>query len=418
MSVDNTPIIDTDNASLALLKLTRELLTNNDGSLKEFDRDPPFIRYETIYNSETHDEFIGSLESDADLHILFPDDDEKKYRIRTFRPSTLAGRFINSALWHAAHELELNANKIESTILQHLRDLRSLAKGDLIHVPTWVCFGNRLGDDAVIHTKIGTLRNWRKSDVYLEPMPEDHAINGGMVFTTWTEEAHDISSIAGIQTKGPASQLNPEIIRLAIALSQKSNSPDPVTPWLFCLGQTLGAGTCSSERSIFRKGRTIDNSAEVGEWVDRIIDSGLTPLAIHRTNSMIDRRNDSRNALSRWSIDLDTIVDGVIVWENLFSPDSRAELAFRVSLNMSLVLEDTLLEQLKSRREINDLYSHRSKIVHGSGVIDNRANSTAAKRVFELTIRAMKRLLVNHPNLVGNKNVDDYLRLIATRGEQ
>lgn len=404
---------NTDKVLSALLNLAKELLILHDGNLREFDRDPPFLKPQTITAAKSHKEFIQALEVDSDLKILFPDDDEKKKRIRTFRPKTLAGRLINSALWHAAHNSEFNFHRIEDVLNNHLSDLRRLANGKLIRVPTWVFFGNTLPDNTVVHTKIGTLRNWIESDRYFESIPEEQHIAGGMVFTTWTEESHDISSSANVQTKGPASQLNPEIVRLAIALSQNTYSPEPVTPWMLCLGQTLGAGTSTVERSYFRKGKQIENPKQIGEWIDRIIDSHLSSLVIHRTNSMIDRRYDRRNALSRWSTDMDTIIDGVIVWEALFSVDRRTELAFRVSLNMSLVLENTIERQLETRGELNDLYSYRSKIVHGSKVPDIGANSRAAKRVFELTIKAIKRLLTNHINLVGSKNVDDYLRLIS-----
>lgn len=184
----------TDQVYESIANLAKEVICPDGVNLIEFDRDPPFVRPHVITERPKHKDFISSLEQDKQLCILFPDDDEKKLRIRTFRPKSLASRFINGALWHAAHQNELTLQMVLSIIQSFVNDLRTLAAGNKIKVPTWVCFCQGLEENTVVNTRIGTLRNWRLADRYLQ-MEQQQAV-GGSIFTTWTEQGHDISSTA------------------------------------------------------------------------------------------------------------------------------------------------------------------------------------------------------------------------------
>lgn len=196
-----------------------------------------------------------------------------------------------------------------------------------------------------------------------------------------------------------------------MALAQSNDDPDPITPWLVSLGQKLWSGTVSARAGPYRRSRLTVDPFEVGRWVDAIVDTGLSPLVVHRANLMLDRKLQQNNPLTQWARNVDTLLDGVIVWENLFALGQQNELGFRVSLNVAAILEDDIDARIEAQERIHALYKLRSKIVHGGSV---EVLPTDAEEVRKLTVQVLRRLLSIYPDLIGMRNQALYLKLLSS----
>lgn len=98
--------------------------------------------------------------------------------------------------------------------------------------------------------------------------------------------------------------------------------------------------------------------ANIEEWA-RTTERYHTPaidLAAHRLLSAISRRNDVA----------DSLVDAVIVWENLLG--TSHEVTFRVSAALAKMIEATPPARREKKRELTEVYSVRSRLVHGAVV--------------------------------------------------
>ena len=105
--------------------------------------------------------------------------------------------------------------------------------------------------------------------------------------------------------------------------------------------------------------------------------------------------------VSRISDHVDALIDGVIVWENLFAKGDAQELGFRVSVNMACVLTDDTSERVALQSEIKKLYGIRSKIVHGGYHPSPSEAAALRRRVQVLTLQSLQRIVKNHPQLLG-----------------
>ena len=245
----------TDKVTEALQCLSLEAIAPYQTDLGfKFDRDPPWIRPNHITDLEEHADFLSELENDDLLCKLFPDDDESKGRIRTFRPKTIASRLINSALWHLTHRDALSQESILEFLRAEINDLRLLAKGEEVNTPVWAAFGVQLPPDTRLHTSLGVLRNRSNSDKYL--VGEEFNPNLGCILDSTFKERQDISSSARVQTSYSPGFNYEKITQLSIALLlvQEGQEIKPAMPWLFCKSQLLGGGLVSSTTQQFKKG--------------------------------------------------------------------------------------------------------------------------------------------------------------------
>lgn len=100
---------------------------------------------------------------------------------------------------------------------------------------------------------------------------------------------------------------------------------------------------------------------------------------------------------------LDGFIDGITAMESLFGADK--ETTFTVSAAMAKFLEADLTGRRALKKEIaNDLYSKRSKIVHGVTFPSAATIEAKRQRVIDLNILALRKLLryrrdlINHPS--------------------
>ena len=131
--------------------------------------------------------------------------------------------------------------------------------------------------------------------------------------------------------------------------------------------------------------------AAVSEWASRIetAETSTIEIAIRRTLAAQDLRRTPADGL----------VDAVIALENLFgTKDPAGEVTFRVSVACAFLLEDEPAARRALRKEVADLYTQRSKIVHGSTAGDEIGEER--NRCVEIVRLSLQCLLRDRPELL------------------
>ena len=105
--------------------------------------------------------------------------------------------------------------------------------------------------------------------------------------------------------------------------------------------------------------------------------------------------------LSRVGQTADSIVDAVIVWENLFGVGETHELSYRISMNMASMLGRTPADRIALQKEIKGLYDKRSQLVHGVKSLRPEELGQLRDRSKELTLTALRAMLGDSVGLLG-----------------
>jgi hypothetical protein len=96
----------------------------------------------------------------------------------------------------------------------------------------------------------------------------------------------------------------------------------------------------------------------------------------------------------------ESLIDAVIVWENLVGHGANTEMTFRVTTALTILLEPDSRKRGELRRELAAIYNLRSTIVHG-GQISARANiAESRRRALEVAVAALKVLFAHRPWLI------------------
>lgn len=397
-----------DTVTDILEELTWEVaLDRATNSVRNLPGQFPLVRSHPIRSHRLYKSFLEALENDPSLNTIFPDDDEEKLRIRSHRPSSVAEQLINHALWRSKIDHCLNTESVLAHVKGGVNGLRRLVTGRKIKTPVWVGFGGNLPADTRLATPWGVLRPWRETDRLLVSYPgSETASAGGCVLET--ETAVHWTVLSSERTPGTIFTVGLEDDRwkrlcLAFLLTAQDSTTRCSKPWFCSQSQGLGPGIVSSSVSQFIKGPTIsaEQLAELGFWMTRVSDPALSIIAADRATTMVGRISDH----------VDALIDGVIVWENLFAQGNDKELSFRVSLNMACVLEDDPAKRIALQVELKKLYELRSRIVHGGFPPNSSEVSRLRARVQDLTLLALKRLLQTHFQLLG-KQQDSFTRFL------
>lgn len=354
------------------------------------------IPHDELSKTPSYNVFIQSLRDDSILCELFPDDDACGWT-RSHRPSHVAHQLINHALWEYAFESDWRLDDVRLHLSKALNDLRDLVKGKYIKARGFVGFGSSLPQGASLQTPYGKIRPWRPiDDLLLQTLVVGGSINGGgCVLETTLQQKFAVTpviqpgEIYGISCEDERWQR----ITLAFVLLQTSNQPLTPIPWFALHMHPLNASPGGGELRQFRVGPEVTTAQlpELQNLLNRTTSTSLTSIAASRTVSMLSRLNNNTDA----------IIDGVIVWENLFAGKVAQELSYRVSINMAMVMSDDPSERVTLQGEIKKIYDLRSRVVHGGEALSSSDAFSLRNKVEVLTIRALKRLLFERSPLLG-----------------
>jgi hypothetical protein len=122
-----------------------------------------------------------------------------------------------------------------------------------------------------------------------------------------------------------------------------------------------------------------DRRSDLEEWA-RVIERAHVPsldIAARRLVSAVAHRLDRS----------DSLIDAVMVWENLLG--TASEVTFRVSAALAKLLEPDASKRPALRKRLSDIYGIRSRLVHGSAVEPSTVEKACADAV-DVAVRALR----------------------------
>jgi hypothetical protein len=136
--------------------------------------------------------------------------------------------------------------------------------------------------------------------------------------------------------------------------------------------------------------------ADLRDWAERI-HRGYDPsvqIAVQRTLSAIRERSDPQDAL----------IDAVIAWENLFGHGGLTEVTFRVTAALALLLETEAPQRREARSRFGQVYSTRSKVVHGAEIDDPADLELQKETAVRTAVDALRTLFRDRPDLLPERH--------------
>lgn len=128
-----------------------------------------------------------------------------------------------------------------------------------------------------------------------------------------------------------------------------------------------------------------ENQNNLNAWLDKLseVDLSKISIAISRLKQAIFERETPE----------DSIVDGVIAWESMFS--EAFETTFKVTGSISKYMNNTEEERISGFKRLKDLYDLRSKLVHGgkSKLLKSENIEDIRSEVIEIGLICLEKLI-------------------------
>ncbi|MEE6140625.1 hypothetical protein SKC41_30490 [Mycobacterium sp. 050128] len=99
----------------------------------------------------------------------------------------------------------------------------------------------------------------------------------------------------------------------------------------------------------------------------------------------------------------DTLIDAIIVWENVFG--TPQESTMRITFSMARILAQTPEERRDRWSDFKSIYTLRSDIVHGNDKSEKISPAKlydAANRAVPISVELLRTVMASHPNLLTN----------------
>lgn len=193
-----------------------------------------------------------------------------------------------------------------------------------------------------------------------------------------------------------------DLIRLSLIMSSSADAPLLASETSrFILDPTRPGGVSGWNGRSFSTTPshplTAEHIPEILEWHKLVTAKHPASLdvGLRRLLSATTTRDDS----------LDAFVDAVIVWENLFG--TQTETTFRVTGALAKLLEPVDLgNRTTLQKELRDLYSGRSRLVHGSTEPTSIEAFNFRARAVEIAAEALRRIYRDRPDLLNLASED------------
>jgi hypothetical protein len=261
---------------------------------------------------------------------------------------------------------------------------------------------------------LGTLRRYESAQLELLPPTARPPVRGdtGEVLGFILESDYDFAIRAESWAPGdqvPDISIDPtrfhraldlkcESIALSFALAFDRDPPvGAVRTWTMLIDPLSHGGISWREsRPPVPPYRMVESDKpRVGEWTARLNSVDDRPIAIARRRLL--------SALTERLDPVDGFIDAVITWENMFG-SRQGESTLRISSAMASLLESDVQRRLELSKEIADLYGSRSAVLHGGTEPSLAQASEYRDRSLNLATKSMKRMYVDFPNLLTDKD--------------
>lgn len=281
-----------------------------------------------------------------------------------------------------------------------LRVVRQLARGGRVDVPATVGLtGLRLREGTELFaTPVGTLREASNESW---PGPRDHDSEATVALDTtfplrYTIGDRELSADPPTKFWQSWRELDRRVDRLRLALLLADGVTRPPLRVVSIEVHDPLFRAASFRRSpgfSFPTELAVAAEADILRWAREIEAHFAEPisLAVRRTLSAADPAREPEDAL----------VDAVIALESLFGT-GETEVGFRLSTAVAFLFGRTAHERRALHKEVGDLYSVRSNLVHGKHFDDRAALDRYRRRAVELALDSLKLLLSTHHHLIPN----------------
>jgi hypothetical protein len=391
----------------------------------------------------TGQRFEAAVLADERLQRLFPvEADGSRAREGTYFASTgrggpvqlfvLANMLVTSAYLLTWLRGERSLGGVLEAIVEVVELVRTAATGGRVKVPAFVGFLNvSLEPSTSLLTPWGQIRAW-------EPMWEG-LIPPELRPSTASEDGRIMGFV--LETKFPYA---------ISAGGEEKDFPNPPASWQRDSQRADSELTRSIEQTSLVFPLAIDRRPPVAatrSWtliIDPLTFGPALNWTFNRTQVMDPYRigGDDASALAEWATTLhsvddskisiarrrvlsalsdridpvDSFVDAVIVWENLFG--SGGELGFRISTAMAALLSSEPGERLALQRAISNLYGQRSSVVHGHTSLSSREALQRRDDALGYALRALRCLYRDHPGWIGAGDIAQRILLTGDLSEE
>ncbi|MGW7070657.1 hypothetical protein ACWGII_03005 [Streptomyces sp. NPDC054855] len=325
----------------------------------------------------------------------------------TYQLALFAHHILNSAYMRCVVNGDDSFKSYIAAVGQNLTDARALASGRAVKIPVAIGFSNiSISDVDSVQLPGGRLRRVAPADKSF--LPPQVSVDTLLVLDVPMkivakvkhprESGDDSDAVWDRVTPAfrkwqDSLQWNVDCHRLALKLADTDTHRSGAIQVLQAAVNPLnGSPTLSwSDGRVQTSATKIELDAskvdDVSGWVSSVIDRHPRSLrvAMRRILSAASSRTDP----------VDSLVDAVLAWENMFS--DSPETSLRVCGSLSLLLEPVDRSKRKVLvKELTEIYGTRSSILHGSA--KEPALETVVKhgdRALEVAVEAMRRLYLN-----------------------
>lgn len=336
----------------------------------------------------------------------------------------LFGDQIVNAAWHWAHfyNARPSFNEYSNSILAVIRLLKSGLQGNGASVPMRIGLAGILLPDGVDSVDFG----WgqvRRVDERDEYFTRRIPITGQLGHTNAAGEHIKIDYVGNLTLEldipfkiilvklGNPNTWNDQLraispsgepvehLRLALILAGVGENSTAFRTWTSVVDPFTGAAAIgwndpTQGLNIFPAQLIEDHVASWREWAN-LIDkhqTAQTNVSIRRILRAVSERKEPE----------DTLIDAVIVWENLFG--SPQETTLRVTMSVAWMLGADVDDRKALADELKKIYQHRSHIVHGNAGLKTNLTGPYARRAIEISIELLRTVFTDHPELLKLKD--------------
>ena len=403
-------------------------------SLADRAYDPLFARRRMARVPFWGDELLADLEGlsnftlgklDLELPAIFP---KPKFSVLfqnpmvnfgsgSFRtsPTSALDDIFRSALikMHLLH-LPIDKQTFISTVIEGYQELTRAINGEKVtgFLVSGI-YGISLSKECEICTPWGILRSapspinkQSPNPIFGEPRATCTLVQEYEFLVRFSDSSLDIRSEDVDTQKAHSRGLNLLLPLSCILALYKSKSfpPVPIARWsssLIPFSSPFGS-VSSAVRYPVSGTILVDDHVSSLESMSRILEKkhpdGLDVSAIRLVSSVSRERNKS-----------DSLIDAVIVWENLFGADS--EVQFRVTASLAKWLESDISKRQSFQKQLKEVYDVRSRIVHGGTVKPDKLNEVRETAV-DVGIRALRKLYICSEDWLSMESNDRSKRIL------
>lgn len=368
----------------------------------------------SLYEHPAASVFLQRLADDPLIELLKPEGKIGFFRFSsgtgmTVEPTLLAMSLIGAAF---ARANLLKANLTFASVVDQLtrivEDLRAVGRSESIDLPVAVHLqGIELEPGRTIDLPWGTLRALDQNALIAIG---DLVTTQGALFVTTiktfvaagpTTREKEPPSVPPSKLRAFQAELDGKVHKTTLALLLSQEDPPlcgvptltvGITPFF---GTGWSATRPNQDASVHSQTVIASNAITALRSAAELVDNHYAPpleIPTRRLTSALLGRDDTEDGL----------VDAIVALESLFAGTDSGELTFRIGASMAWLIGHDADDRLRLHREMGELYSLRSKILHRGHA--GQDVSKERDRTVQLALRAVRALLEDHPDLVADEN--------------